>query len=98
MTSITAQLAFAGVISPTALVANTNDWAPTGLATATRVRVSASTPVNLTGLLAQSDGDYKILENVGTNNITLTANDAASAAANRFFSAAADYVAAVQLD
>lgn len=75
-----------GVLSPAALAANTNDWAPTGIATASRIRCSASTPVNVTGLTAAAaDGTRIIIENIGaTNNITLTAQDTNSAAANRF--------------
>lgn len=75
---------FNGVITPSALNANTNDWDPTGLSAATRVRASASVAVNLTGLKAASDGQWLVLENVGAYNITLTANDSASASANRF--------------
>jgi hypothetical protein len=84
VTDIDANVAFSGVISPAALAANTNDWTPTGWATAARVRVSASSTVSITGFLAAADGDIKILENIGaTFVITLTAEDVASSAANR---------------
>lgn len=84
VTAIGAQLAFTGVITPAAIASNTNDWAPTGLATAAIVRVSASSAINLTGLAAQSDGTIVMLDNTGTNPITMTAQDTSSAAANRF--------------
>lgn len=84
VTAIANQLAFTGKLTPTVLAASTNDYAPTGIATNAVIELSASTPVNLTGLLATTDGDIKFLDNIGTNNITLTAQDTASAAANRF--------------
>ena len=46
--------------------------------------MSASSAINITGLAATSDGDIKILENVGaTFAVTLTHDDVASAAGNR---------------
>jgi hypothetical protein len=84
VTSIGAQLAFTGVISPAALVASANDWGPTGWATASRVRLSATSAINITGMLATTDGDIKIIENIGaTYAITITHDDTASAAGNR---------------
>lgn len=84
VTAIGANLAFTGVISPAALVASTNDWAPTGWTTATRVNFSSTSATSITGLLATSDGDIKILENTGsTYAITFIAQSASSAAANR---------------
>lgn len=85
VTDIDAQIALTGVIEPSALAANTNDWAPTGVATASTIRMSASSAINLTGLLAPAvDGTVVVLENVGSYNITLLPESASSAAANRF--------------
>lgn len=87
VTDINAQLALSGIIEPTALGASVNDWAPTGVATCSTIRVSASaTDVDLTGLLAPAtDGEVKIIENVGTDYaVTLQPSSASSAAANRF--------------
>jgi hypothetical protein len=42
-------LNLSGDITPTALAANTNDWAPTGLATASVIRMAASAAHNLIG-------------------------------------------------
>jgi hypothetical protein len=76
---------FSGIISPTALAADTNDWAPTSFSTSETLRISASTPgYKLTGVAGGSSGLQKTLVNVGSFNITLTANDAGSTAANRF--------------
>ncbi len=74
-----------GSISPAALAANTNDWAPTGLATASVIRATASAAINVTGLTGGGDGRIIAIYNIGTTNpITLTDDDAASAADNRF--------------
>jgi hypothetical protein len=82
--TLEAATTLSGVISPTALAGNTNDWAPTSFSTAYAVRASASSAVNLTGLAGGAAGRRIVMLNVGSNNITLTSNDAASSAANRF--------------
>lgn len=73
-------------ITPATLAANANNYSPTGHATATYVRISASTTVSITGFLA-SDFAYpfweKTYRNIGASQITLTNEDAASDAANR---------------
>lgn len=82
-------LSLEGVISPAQLVANTDNWNPTGLATANVIRVSTDASRNLTGIVAPAvDGTLILLINVGTNNLVLV-HDATSTAANRFFCAGA---------
>jgi hypothetical protein len=75
---------FGNSISPAAIAANTDDWNPTGLSTTSNVRISSTAPFNLTGISAQSPGQMIFLDNVGSFPITLTVNDTASLAANRF--------------
>lgn len=87
VTAITAQIAFSGIITPAALLASIDNWAPTGLATCNTIRASASiTGVQIYGLLAPAaDGDVKIIENIGTaNELTVAASATSSVAANRF--------------
>jgi hypothetical protein len=71
------------------LVASTNNWAPTDLATSSAIYASQATGgnVNLTGLTGGRRGRRITLWNVSadpTDTITLTHDDAASAAANQF--------------
>jgi hypothetical protein len=74
----------AGFITPAALAANTNDYAPSNGLQARRWRISATAPVNLTGIAAPLfDGTEILLLNVGAQTITVTNADAASLAANR---------------
>jgi len=74
-----------GVISPSVIGANTNDYSPTGLSGASFLRLSASTPgFNVTGLAGGAAGRVLTLHNVGSFTITLTSADAASGASNRF--------------
>lgn len=80
---IPANLALTGDISPSVLSSSQNDWSPTGWAGASTVKLSANTSINITGFLATTDGDLKLLHNVGTKPITITASDTTSAAANR---------------
>lgn len=77
-----------GVISPAALGAGpTADYAPTGLSTCNTIRQDMSAAGVVSGLIAQANGRRIRLFNIsGTalNTLTLTHNDGASAAANRF--------------
>lgn len=77
-------VSFTGIITPTALGANTNDYNPTGLSTSNVIRLSSTNTFDLTGITAQGSGITLILLNVGTNNIILKNNNAGSVAANRF--------------
>lgn len=73
-----------GDISPTQIVANTNDYAPTGFSTATTLRLNTDASRNITGLAGGTGGRVIVIHNVGSFNIVLTNQDAASTAANRF--------------
>ncbi len=69
------------------LNADTHNWSPTGLLAATVVLISASVPVNLTGIVAAGLDPHakrKLLINVGAQPITLKNQDVNSSAANRF--------------
>lgn len=85
--NLTGQFSLAGAITPSVIAANTNNWNPSGLQTASVIRMSASAAYNITGLTAPTtygNGRVIVLRNVGTFNITLTDNDSGSTAANRF--------------
>ena len=84
---VTQTFSLSGTITPTILSTSTNDWAPSGLGTATVIRSSANTAINLTGLAAPTahvSGRVIVLQNIGSSTITLTANDALSSTADRF--------------
>ena len=82
-TTVSQAMFLTGVITPTILGANTDDWAPTGFSTANVVRISASGAINLTGIAGGVSGRIIILTNVGSFTITLK-HDTTSTAANRF--------------
>lgn len=71
-------------ISPAQLVANTDNWNPTGMASAKAIRVSTDASRNLTGIVASGDGRRILLRNIGTQNLVLK-HDLTSTAANRFY-------------
>mgnify|MGYP000849646945 FL=1 len=72
------------VISPAQITSNQNDYAPTGWASATIVRLSYDSGIDgITGFSAGSDGDTKVLLNVGTQPGYLLGESTASTAANR---------------
>lgn len=80
-------ISFGGQITPTALSADTDDYNPSGLQSATVLRLSSSAPVKITGLTAptsNAESAVKIIKNVGSFAISLTAKDTASSSANRF--------------
>jgi hypothetical protein len=78
-------LRLSGVISPTALAANTNNYAPTGQDTASVWRLSATTSMrDITGIVAMDDGTVLALINVGSVLIRLRHQNASSTDVNRF--------------
>lgn len=76
--------ALAGVLTPAQITANTNNYAPTDLATASTLRLNTSGVFNLTGLTGGSSGRILVLHNVGANPFILIPESASSTAANRF--------------
>jgi predicted outer membrane repeat protein len=82
---ITEDVAFTGDISPAQLTADQNDYNPTGLATASTIRLTGDNSFRtITGLAGGSDGRVIMLHNIGTSAILLANQNAGSAAANRF--------------
>lgn len=76
---------FNSPLTPTALSGTTNDYNPTGLATANVIRISATGTQYLTGIVAPAtDGKILSLYNVGTGTILLATENSNSTAANRF--------------
>lgn len=75
---------FGSVISPSQLVANTDNWSPTGLSTAGVIRVDLSADHNLTGIVAPASTQRILLVNISAHTLTLK-HDATSTAANRFY-------------
>jgi hypothetical protein len=67
----------------TALSANTNDWAMTSAKT---VYGSSTTSVNITGIVAGFDGEWRRFVNTGSNPMVFKHDDSASTAANRLIS------------
>lgn len=76
-------LRISGVITPSQITSDQDNYAPTGLSSASVLRLSSDAARNITGLSAGSDGDVKIIENVGSFSITLK-DETTSTAANRF--------------
>ncbi len=75
----------AGDISPAQLTANQNDYSPSGLSTATVLRLTSDASRIITSLAGGSDGRVVTIMNVGSNPIVLKNDDGATGtAANRF--------------
>jgi len=83
-TRTTADLTVGGQITPATLAVNTDNYAPTHGPVAGVICISSSAAINVTGLLAPDFPLVRHLINVGAYTITLTKQDAASLAANRF--------------
>lgn len=77
-------VAFQGDLSPAQIVANQNNYAPTGHADAFRFRLNSDAARDITGLAGGAAGRMVILANIGAQNISLLNENAASTAANRF--------------
>lgn len=78
------QIGFAGDITPPQLTGNVNNYAPTGLATSSVLRMTSDASRNVTGLTGGVDGRLVLLLNVGSFAIVLINESSSSTAANRF--------------
>ena len=79
-----ADIYFSGDISPAQITSNQNDYAPTGLATASTLRLSTDASRDITGLTGGADGRIIIIANIGSYPIVLINSSVSSSAANRF--------------
>jgi len=74
-----------GVISPSQLTGNQNDWSPTGLSTASVIRLSTDATFRIiTGLDGGEPGRRITLMNVGSYTVMLKDESASSTSGNRF--------------
>lgn len=73
-----------GVITPSQITSDQNDYAPTGHATASTFRISTDKVRTITGLAGPASGRIVMIENVGLYPIQFADNSSASSAANRF--------------
>jgi hypothetical protein len=77
-----AAFALSGILSPAALAANTDNWAPASFATSTWIRISSDAARNLTGIAGGASGRMIYLSNQGAFTITLK-HETTSTATNR---------------
>lgn len=75
---------FSTLTCPT-LSANQNDYNPSGANNAAVLCVSATTPINLTGIANGTPGRIMYIINISTNNITIPNNSSSSLAQNRVY-------------
>lgn len=77
--------ALSGDISPSQITSNEDDYSPTGLSTASVLRLSTDASRNITSIAGGSDGRILIIHNIGSFDIVLKDDDGATGtAANRF--------------
>jgi len=85
LTALLTTFLLQGDISPSQITSNQNDYNPTGLSTASTLRLSTDASRNITGLQGGSDGRIVNIVNVGSFNIVLKDDDGStSTAGNRF--------------
>ncbi|MGE0604837.1 MAG: DUF2793 domain-containing protein [Xanthobacteraceae bacterium] len=77
-------LALEGEVSPAEIGADQNDYAPSGFAGASVLRLSTDATRSLTGLAGGAAGRVVIIQNIGGSPLRLKNENAASSAANRF--------------
>ena len=83
--SASEDFAFKGVISPPSFGTRQDNYNPTGLATATTIRLNATSSfVNITGIAGGYAGRVLILQNISNFNIQLAGESPFSSAANQF--------------
>jgi hypothetical protein len=74
-----------GVITPAQITADQNDYAPTGFATASVLRLDTDAFRNITGIAGGAAGRIIIIQNIGSNILAFSNDDSGSTAANRFY-------------
>lgn len=86
ITTLTKAVALSGTISPTALSGNVNDYNPTGLSTASAIRIDGgAADRDITGLAGGVSGRLVTIVNIGTtNSLVLKNNSGSSSAGNKF--------------
>lgn len=84
LATIPEELLLAGIISPSQITSNQNDYAPAGITLAAILRLNTDASRNITGLVDPRSGARKTIINVGSFAIVIKNADAGSAAANRF--------------
>ena len=74
------------VLTPPLFAVNQSNYNPVGLQSATLLRISATSPSSVTGLIEPTAPVWKFLwvVNIGVSNITLTNLDGTSGANNQF--------------
>lgn len=84
--SMTASGSFtvSGILSPSQITADQNDYNPTNLSTAAVLRLNTDASRNLTGLAGGADGRVILIHNVGSFALVLKDESASSTAGNRF--------------
>lgn len=76
---------FTGIITPSSISVQQDNYNPSGLSTCSVIRQAASADVDITGLTAVNDGGLIFFINISnTYTITLKDESASSTAANRF--------------
>lgn len=73
-----------GVITPSQITADQNNYAPTGIADARIVRLSSDTTRSITGITNSVNGNVITLWNVGAQTINLLHASGSSSAGNQF--------------
>lgn len=102
-TNISEAVKLSGIISPSQITGDQNNYAPTGHADASVFRLSTDASRNITGLAGGVAGRFVFVHNVGAQNVVLKDESASSTAANRFaltadLTLAADAVTILQYD
>lgn len=80
----TSAIRLTGVISPSQITADQNNYNPTGLSTANVVRLSTDADRNMTGLAAVTSGGLLLMFNIGSFPLVLVHDSGSSDPANRF--------------
>ncbi len=85
ITNLPTSVNIGGTISPPAIAAQANNYSPTGLSTATYIRLTVTGDQYMSGIAGPSDGRLLIMTVVTGSSITFLHNNSASTAANRLF-------------
>lgn len=84
ITNLTENIQFSGDISPSQITSNQDNYSPTGLSTASTLRINSDAARDITGLAGGADGRIILIHNIGSFTITLKNSSGSSTSTNRF--------------
>lgn len=84
ITTLPEDINLTGIISPSQITSDQNNYNPSGLSTSSEIRLSSDASRTITGISGGGAGRIIFISNVGSNPIVFSNENSSSSASNRF--------------